>query len=153
MEGVVVEILPKTNTLSCMLGRGGEQLCKRTHKPSSETFHRRGDYTECRWTVQEQISKAVREPEVKKHATLSKAFKEKNKELSAVQGKLEENKSSLPTCRSNLLMIHKCPATDREKVRGLLCRRLVRTKQVPRCVDRGKGREILYRRALQNRLP
>jgi hypothetical protein len=73
--------------------------------------------------------------------------------LSAVQEKLEENKSSLPTCRSNLLMIHKCPATDREKVRGLLCRRLVRTKQVPRCVDRGKGREILYRRALQNRLP
>jgi len=101
MEGVVVEILPKTNTLSCLLGRGGEQLCKRTHKPSSETFHRRGDYTECRRTIRGQISKGVREPEAKKHATFSKAFKEKNKELSAVQEKLETTKSSLPTCRSN----------------------------------------------------
>ena len=102
MEGVVVEILPKTNTLSCLLGRGGEQLCKRTHKPSSETFHRRGDYTECRRTIRGQISKGVREPEAKKHATFSKAFKEKNKELSAVQEKLVATQKQLTDMQKQL---------------------------------------------------
>ena len=46
-----------------------------------------------------------------------------------------------------LLMIHDCLLTNREKVRGLMCRRLVGTRQLPRCVDRGKGREILVEKS------